>query len=524
MKSTRWILSFMLLCFLFNSCQKELSIENGAVVNLPTITTISVTSIATTTSTSGGDISSDGGDAVTARGVCWNTTANPVVTDSHTTDGTGIGTFVSNITALNSGTTYHVRAYATNSAGTAYGNDVSFTTTTTPGITIPTLTTTAISSITATSSASGGNISSDGGAAVSARGVCWSTSPAPVVTGNHTTDGTGIGAFTSSITGLTAGTVYYVRAYATNTSGTAYGNEVSFTTSTPVATLPILTTTAISSITSSTASGGGNISSDGGAAVTVRGVCWGTVSNPVATGNHTTDGTGIGTFVSSITGLTANTTYHVRAYATNSVGTAYGNDLNFTSSSVATPDVYIAGDNTTNAPNYIPMLWKNGVATTLPYTVNLDADAESVFVSGTDVYVAGEYHVGTNEIPVIWKNGVATALSTPSDGIAESVFVSGTDVYVAGQAYNGTQWVAAFWKNGVETFLPMSGINSEAHAVYVSGTDVYVVGYESDLVTFQDAVLWKNGVRTLLSNGFEARSVFVSGTIGCIGSHMICSA
>jgi len=124
MKSTRWILSFILVFFLFNSCQKELSIENGAVVNLPTITTIAVTSIGTTTSTSGGDISSDGGDAVTARGVCWNTTANPVVTDSHTTDGTGIGTFVSSITSLNSGTTYHVRAYATNSARNKNGTSL----------------------------------------------------------------------------------------------------------------------------------------------------------------------------------------------------------------------------------------------------------------------------------------------------------------------------------------------------------------------------------------------------------------
>ena len=182
---------FILIFLLFNSCQKELSVENGPTAVLPTITTNSVTSIATTTATSGGDISSDGGASVTARGVCWSTTANPVVTDSHTTDGAGTGTFVSSVTGLNSGTTYHVRAYATNSAGTAYGSDSSFSTQTTPGISIPTLTTSAISSITAMTAASGGNISSDGGATVSSRGVCWSTSTGPVVTGNHTTDGTG---------------------------------------------------------------------------------------------------------------------------------------------------------------------------------------------------------------------------------------------------------------------------------------------------------------------------------------------
>jgi hypothetical protein len=95
---------------------------------------------------------------------------------------------------------------------------------------VPILTTTAISAITATTATSGGNITSDGGATVTARGVCWSTSSSPVITGSHTTDDTGTGAFTSSIAGLTAGTTYYVRAYATNSVGAAYGNQLSFTT------------------------------------------------------------------------------------------------------------------------------------------------------------------------------------------------------------------------------------------------------------------------------------------------------
>ena len=99
-------------------------------------------------------------------------------------------------------------------------------------MTIPTLTTTAISSITSTTATSGGNVTLDGGATVTARGVCWSTSANPVATGSHTTDGTGTGTFTSNITGLTPGLTYYVRAYATNGIGTAYGNEISFCTNT----------------------------------------------------------------------------------------------------------------------------------------------------------------------------------------------------------------------------------------------------------------------------------------------------
>src|ERR1035437_5498763 len=100
-----------------------------------------------------------------------------------------------------------------------------------PAVTLATLTTTAASAITLTTAISGGNISSDGGAAITARGVCWNTSTGPTIVNSKTIDGTGTGSFASSVTGLTAGTNYYIRAYATNSAGTAYGNEVSFTTS-----------------------------------------------------------------------------------------------------------------------------------------------------------------------------------------------------------------------------------------------------------------------------------------------------
>jgi len=93
--------------------------------------------------------------------------------------------------------------------------------------------------------------------------------------------------------------------------------------------VPVLTTTAVTNITATTAVSGGNITSDGGSAVTARGVCWGTNTTPTIADNRTTDGTGTGSYVSIITGLTANTTYYVRAYATNSVGTGYGSIRTF---------------------------------------------------------------------------------------------------------------------------------------------------------------------------------------------------
>jgi hypothetical protein len=196
--------------------------------------------------------------------------------------------------------------------------------------TLPVLTTTNASNITLIGASSGGNITSDGGADIITRGVVWSAIQSPTIAlSTKTVDGTGTGSFTSSISGLTPNTNYYVRAYATNSVGTSYGNEISFITTSIQ--LPVLTTTAISNITQSAASSGGNITFDGGASLTSRGVVWSTAPNPtVALSTKTIDGSSNGNFTSNITGLTANTQYYVRAYATNVIGTAYGNELTFT--------------------------------------------------------------------------------------------------------------------------------------------------------------------------------------------------
>ncbi|NCA76791.1 MAG: hypothetical protein EOM90_10680 [Alphaproteobacteria bacterium] len=194
----------------------------------PTVTTNSITNITNTTATGGGNVTSQGSSTVTARGVCWSTSSNPTTSDAHTSDGSGTGSFTSNITGLTANTPYYVRSYATNSAGTAYGNQVSFTTT--GSGTAPTVTTNSITNITNTTATGGGNVTSQGSSTVTARGVCWSTSSNPTISDAHTTDGSGIGSFSSNITSLNVNTPYYVRAYATNTYGIAYGAEVIFTT------------------------------------------------------------------------------------------------------------------------------------------------------------------------------------------------------------------------------------------------------------------------------------------------------
>jgi len=206
--------------------------------------------------------------------------------------------------------------------GIGYGPQKSFTTSSGTAV----LTTNTVTSIMTTTATCGGNITADGGLPVTGRGVCWSTSSTPTINNNHTNNGSGTGSFTSYITGLSKGTTYYVRAYATNSSGTYYGLQRYFTTQNGVA---VVTTNVVSNIGSTVATCGGEVTSNGGLTVTAKGVCWGTSSNPTINNSHTTNGSGNGTFTSSVTGLSPSTTYYIRAYATNSQGTYYGTQRTF---------------------------------------------------------------------------------------------------------------------------------------------------------------------------------------------------
>jgi M6 family metalloprotease-like protein len=318
------------------SCKKD----SDTTPTLPTLSTSSISNIASTSASSGGNITEDGGASITSRGVVWGTSSNPTISlSTKTSDGTGRGIFSSSVTGLARSTTYFVRAYATNSAGTSYGNEVSFTTV----ANLPALNTTAISNIASTSASSGGNITEDGGASITSRGVVWGTSTSPTISlSTKTSNGTGTGIFSSSVAGLAPSTTYFVRAYATNSVGTAYGNELSFTT---VTNLPTLNTSAIITVTTSTAISGGNISNDGGTSIVARGVVWSTSTSPtISLSTKTSDGTASGTFFSSVTGLAPGTTYFIRAYATNSAGTAYGNEITFTTVTCKLPEFLVRGD------------------------------------------------------------------------------------------------------------------------------------------------------------------------------------
>ncbi|MDB5268891.1 MAG: hypothetical protein JWP58_1931 [Hymenobacter sp.] len=236
---------------------------SGTLLTPPTVTTAAATSITSTSAVLGGSVTADGGDAVTGRGVVYSpTNTTPAIAGTGVTqdaNGTGTGTFSKTISALTPGTTYYVRAYATNSAGTSYGAVQSFTTT----AVAPTVTTDAATSIATTSAVLGGSVTADGGAAVSERGVVYSTTnTTPTTSDTKDTNGTGTGTFSETITGLTSRTTYYVRAYAINSVGTSYGAVQTFTT---LNIAPVVTTTGGNT---TFIIGGGAVAIDNGLTVT----------------------------------------------------------------------------------------------------------------------------------------------------------------------------------------------------------------------------------------------------------------
>jgi formylglycine-generating enzyme required for sulfatase activity len=209
---------------LLGACSRDLD------ANMPKVSTADLISVTETTFECGGTVISDGGFDIIRRGICWSSTAEPTASSTNRTeDGTGIGTYRSKVTGLNPETRYYYRAYATNSEGTAYGEESSLVTKKT--VSAPTVSTSAISSIELTTAESGGIITENGGDSVVRCGICWDTNPNPTTSSTTKvvlTYSTPV--FNCTLANLKYSTKYYVRAFAVNTKGVSYGEEVSFTT------------------------------------------------------------------------------------------------------------------------------------------------------------------------------------------------------------------------------------------------------------------------------------------------------
>lgn len=419
---------------------------------------------------------------VIERGICWNTYGNPNVGNAHESfEPAATGNFNILMDSLASNTTYYVRAYALLGTEYLYGNEVSFTT-----LSELSVTTAQVTNIAQTTATGGGNVTDDGGSSVTERGVCWSTSHNPTTSSSHANSGTGTGLFTVNMTGLTENTTYYVRAYATNSTETAYGNEVNFTTSQNV-TMPTVTTSQVTNITQTTATGGGNVTSDGNATVTARGICWSTSHNPTTSNSHTTNGTGTGSFTSSMTGLTANTTYYVRAYATNSTGTAYGSEVSFTTEE--------------DDPNWVDLglpsglLWATrNVGANSPegygdYFAWGETQPKSIYGWGTYQYTCNNNYDGLTKYcnnSVYGCNGFTDNLTIlqPGDDVATVYYVgrmptSGewqelfnycTSVWTTQNGVNGRRFTGS---NGNTLFLPAAGCRCDSSLYFVGSEGRY---------------------------------------------------
>ena len=211
----------MIVLFIATDCKKN------DPASMSVISTSIITDITTTTATSGGYISSDGGASVISRGVCWSATVNPTTSDSKTTDGDSIGQYVSNIIGLTAGTNYHVRSYATNSVGTSYGADILFMTLgeSASSITLP------ATEISLNSATLNGIINPNS--------LSTTITFEYGITINYGTEVTAIQSpltggdivnVSAHLTGLAIGTTYHFRVKSVNSSGTNYGGDMVFTT------------------------------------------------------------------------------------------------------------------------------------------------------------------------------------------------------------------------------------------------------------------------------------------------------
>ncbi|MGB6037849.1 MAG: hypothetical protein WBG42_16360, partial [Cryomorphaceae bacterium] len=189
--------SLTLLSILILGCDKEDSSPD----TLPglAVSTNSISSITTETATGGGNVLDDGGETVTAKGICWSVDPDPTIDlPTKTNDGVNVGSYVSNMSGLSAGTLYYVRAYASNPAGTAYGDQVSFTT---DGGSVPVLLTNSASDITNESADCGGVVILDGDSPITGRGLCWSTSANPTISSDSVLYlGNGTGEFSGTLT------------------------------------------------------------------------------------------------------------------------------------------------------------------------------------------------------------------------------------------------------------------------------------------------------------------------------------
>ena len=295
------------------------------IAGLPSLSAMKVSDITMTSASFTCAVTGHGGDIVSEVGfyigkeetIDLETALK--ISEAYTSD-----SFTFTATDLEVGTDYYVKAFAKNSVGESYSVIVSFKTVSTA----PSVTTVGSSEITDSSVLLSGDVTDDNGDEVTERGFVWLKGTGTPTTSDYKiqSDGT-TGEFTAVITDIVPNQAYSFRAYAINAKGTSYGETMSFMIE---MSLPTVTTVDVTDITDNSAVSGGVIVDDGGGDIIAKGVVWSRSENPTVEDSFKTeDGNGVDSFTSYLTDLTSGRTFYVRAYATNLVGTSYGDQHEF---------------------------------------------------------------------------------------------------------------------------------------------------------------------------------------------------
>ena len=395
----------------------------------PSVTTVGSSEITDSSVLLSGEVTDDNGEDITERGFVWlKGTGTPTTSNSKLrSDGT-TGEYSSTLSALEPNQTYSFRSYAVNAKGTAYGEAMTFRT----EVALPEVVFVSCSDVTSSSAIVSGKVTSHGGETVSEVGFLYGTTSdldsttSLKVTTSYTGD-----SFSLTLTSLTRATEYYIKPFGTNSAGAAYGEVTSFAT---LPELPVVTTNHITDITDNSAVSGGVIVDDGGGDIIAKGVVWSRSKNPTVDDSFKTeDGTGVDSFTSYLTDLTPGRTYYVRAYATNLVGTSYGEELQFT----------VAGE-----LQAIPLQAANCFIISSPEVYSFKTvkgnSSESVGIVSSAEVLWESY--GTSETPVV--GSLVSSVSAQGDMIVFEVpepYREGNSVIAAKDAAGTILWSWHIW-------------------------------------------------------------------------------
>ena len=311
---------------------KEISEFKTLQPSVPSVVLDSITTIWDISAKAHVHLAFDGGAPISEMGICWGGQPAPVVENNKlTTKDTVVALEMKD---LQPNTKYYVRAYAINKMGISYGEEKSFI-----SLTSPKVQTNEVQNIPNSSAVLlNGTLTFNGNDAETIVGFCWSEDTSPSIVGNHQEVKAIDYAFTYQLSNLKDETLYYVCTYAKNKIGIIYGEVLSFTTK--KAMLPIVTTTSVTNISYRSAMIGGNIANDGGAPITQCGVVYSKSPNPTIDNNdYKKSEKDTCLFTVDLNYLSVETTYYVRAYAVNRVGTSYGNEKTFKTKTV--PKQYV---------------------------------------------------------------------------------------------------------------------------------------------------------------------------------------